>query len=397
MKIIFNSKKIARLPMKLLFVIILIISMIVPIQILNRPVFADRASEILRQIESINQDISSYLEESSRLSKESNTLQSAIAILVNDKALIQAQINISQAKYDQLVLQINETEKKIQNNKDTLGRTIADMYVDGKITPLEMLASSKNIGDYLDKQEYQTSISNQLSSTIDEIKKLKETLVSQKSEVEKVLGDQKNARQMLVEKENEQQKLLNETQGKEAAYQQLISDGESRKQSLAEEYKNLARTVGEGISDPTKGNYPWGGNGCYVDYDMMSYGGVNGDGTDLLQYACRQCTSYAAWKILEKTGRGYTYWGNAKNWPSSARNNGISTGYSARANSVGVMTSGPYGHVVWVETNPDSEGKITISQYNSYYDNTGDNSGPGWGNYSKKIVNASDYNEFIYF
>lgn len=392
-----STKKNNLLLKTLIFLLSIICVIASPIQITNNIVYANRADEILRQIELINQDIANYMAESARLSSEADTLKSAIAKLANEKSLIQSQIDMSQAKYNQLVLKITETEEKIQNNKDALGVTIADIYVEGKITPIEMLVSSKNIGDYLDKQEYQSSIRDELSNNIKEIKLLKESLVSQKTEVERVLGDQKNARELLVNKENEQTALLNNTQGQEVTYQQLVSDSESKKQSLTEEYKNLARTTGEGISDPTKGNYPWGGNGCYVDNNLMSHGGIYGNGEDLLRYACRQCTSYAAWKILERTGRGYTYWGNAKNWPSSARNSGIATGYVAQANSVGVMTIGYYGHVVWVETNPDAEGRIVISQYNSYYDNTGDNSGSGWGNYSKKIVNASDYNEFIYF
>ena len=84
--------------------------------------------------------------------------------------------------------------------------------------------------------------------------------------------------------------------------------------------------------------------------------------------------------------------GNAQNWPQSARNLGLSTGYSARANSAGVINGGLYGHVVWVESNPDADGYIIISQYNAY-----DQGGPGWGHYSKKRVKASTYSEFIYF
>jgi len=194
---------------------------------------------------------------------------------------------------------------------------------------------------------------------------------------------------------------LDATQGQEAAYQQLSADSQAARQAAIDEYKEMTRPRNPGgsvgISDPSKGNYPWGGDDCYVGTNLYSYNGVNGDGTDPLGYACRQCTSYSAWKVLEYTGNDYRYWGNAKNWPYSAANYGIPVGDYARANSVGVQTGGQYGHVVWVETDPDAEGKIVISQYNSYYDNTGDSNGPGWGNYSKKIVYASEYDRFIYF
>jgi len=404
MKSIVRKPSIIKSSSKLLLVFtVIVFAVVLPIQILNNNASAVcyTTAECQAQIDALNQNIAKYHAEAARLNSEAQTLQNALSKLASEKAIIQAQIDISQSKYDELVIKIADTEKKIKDNQDELGVTIANMYVDDKITPLEMLFSSKNIGEYLDKQEYRNSVKNELLATIEKIKDLKISLDQQKTEIEKILGDQKNAKQALVDKENEQQSILNQTQGQEAAYQQLSAADEASRQQAVESYKNLTRPPGGGtsigISDPSKGNYPWGGNGCYVGTNLWSYDGMNGDGTDALGYACRQCTSYSAWKILEYTGRAYYYWGNAKNWPYSAANNGIEVGTSARANSVGVQTGGFYGHVVWVETDPDGEGHITISQYNSYYDNTGDNSGPGWGNYSKKIVDASNYNRFIYF
>jgi len=60
--------------------------------------------------------------------------------------------------------QIEENQRKIEENKEALGVIIADMYVDDNITPLELLASSKNIGDYVDKQAYRESIQDTLTS-----------------------------------------------------------------------------------------------------------------------------------------------------------------------------------------------------------------------------------------
>lgn len=346
----------------------------------------------------LEQDKAAYQAEISRLNNESKTLQSDLDKLAAEKSVIQSQIDIYQAQYDELTLKIAETEKQIADNKDALGKIIADLYVDDKVSPIEMIASSKNISEFIDKQEYRNSVRKELTSTIARVKELKISLSNQRTEVEKVLGDQKNAKQALVEKETEQQSVLSRTQGQEAEYQRLTAETDAALKAYAEEYKNLMRSPNPsvGISDPSKGNYPWGTN-CYIDNNLLSWGGVNGDGTDPLGYACRQCTSYVAWKIFEHTGRGYAYWGNAKMWPNSAINSGVQVGYTARANSAGVNIGGYYGHVVWVETDPDSEGRIVISQYNSYYDNTGDNNGPGWGNYSKKLVYASDYDRFIYF
>lgn len=375
----------------------------------------DAVDQLQVKIDSLNQDIAAYHAEAAKLGENIQTLQATLTKLANEKAIIQAQVDINQAKYDQLEIQIANTEKQIKDNQDALGITIADMYVDNDVTPLEMLASSDNIGDYLDKQEYKTSIRKELSSTISKIKELKQSLVSQKADVEKVLNDQKNAKQTLSDKESEQASILAATQGQEAAYQQLSVAADSKKSELVQQQQAIINYVPpdgvtSNISDPTKGNYPWGGSGCtvkevwYTGYysdgtsykysSLDSFYGINGDGSDALGYACRQCTSYAAWKIYEHTGEKYRFMGNAANWPNSFGQ----YNKTPRENSVGVISGGGYGHVVWVERmDPDNSSNIIISQYNDYDNNTGDNSGKGWGNYSKRSVPKSTYNYFIYF
>ena len=128
------------------------------------------------QIKALQQEIDQYQAQAGALKGQINTLQLEMQGLDTQKRTIQAQIDIGQARFDQLQEQIKDTEKSIVNNKTALGSTIASLYIDDKISPLEMLASSKNIGDYVDKQAYRSSIRDQLSKKIDTIKKLKKDL-----------------------------------------------------------------------------------------------------------------------------------------------------------------------------------------------------------------------------
>ena len=306
---------------------------------------------------------------------------------------------MAQAQFDKLQNQITTTKGKISNNKDALGIIIADMYVDNNVSPLEMLASSNNIADYVDKSSYQSSISDELQSTISTIKDLKKALETQQRDVERVLGEQKLAKQALVNKEAEQQRILKETKGQEAAYNNLTADREQKKGELHRQQQAAIeaamRQAGGGftatiVGDSSKGGYPWE-SGCWVNENAWSFGGANGNGTDPLGYGCRQCVSYTAYKAGAKTGNYPRYWGNANMWPASARAAGYQTGSTPRANSVGIIMDGQYGHSVWVDA-VNGDGTLTISQYNYY--NAG---GPGWGNYSKMRVSAATYDTFIYF
>lgn len=350
------------------------------------------------EINALQSEIDQYQSQAGELRKQIGTLQQEIAGIDTQKNVIQAQINLSQARFDQLQEQIKETEQKIVDNKKALGTTLANIYVDDEISPLEMLASSQNIGDYVDKQEYRSSIQEQLSAKITAIKKLKADLEQQKIDTQRALADQTNSRNALAAKEQERSAILAQTQGQESAYQTLATDRENKKlavqqaqQAAIEAAMRRAGGGGTVVTLPgTSGGYPWNDSNCYVDSNAWSHGGI-GDGTDGMGYGCRQCVSYVAWRAYKETGYAPINWGNANNMPGSARAAGFSTGGTPRTGSMGVISAGQYGHVVWIDA-VNGDGTVDISQYN--YWNAG---GPGWGHYSKMRVSAATYDTYIYF
>jgi surface antigen/peptidoglycan hydrolase CwlO-like protein len=360
---------------------------------------AVKADKYDDQIRALQAEIDQYQATSQKLKETSKGLEKELSQLAIEKRVIQGQINIAQVQHDKLQKDIEETQVKINNNKDALGSIIADMYIDDDISPLEMLASSKNVGDYIDKSSYQSSISETLQKTIATIKQLRKDLEKQQADVKRVLGEQELAKKALVDKETERQRLLDQTKNQENTYEQLTQEREKQKGELHKQQQAAIeaamRRGGSGfnssvIGDPSKGGYPWEA-GCWVNENAWSFGGPNGNGTDPIGYGCRQCVSYTGFKVGQRTGNYPRYWGNANMWPASARAAGYQTGSTPRANSVGIIMSGQFGHSVWVES-VNGDGSLIVSQYNYY--NAG---GPGWGNYSKMRVSAATYDTFIYF
>lgn len=369
-------------------VAVVILALAVPIQFFSQVSAIDYDA----RIKALEQDIARYDAEAGKLSEQADSLQREVNRLNNEKAVIQAQIDINEEKKNKLTEEIAANEKKIAENKDALGVIIADLYVDDTISPIEMLASSQNIGDFLNKQEYRAATQDELSATITEIKTLKAELEEQKIAVENVLRDQEAQRNQLAAKEAEQQKLLNDTRGSEENYRNLSAQSTSQKEQLQREQQAAIeaalRAAGAGggavAGDPNKGGYP--SNLANSDY----YNPV----VDPWGMYSRQCVSYTAWKVYQKNGY-MPYWGgrgNANQWPGNARAAGIPVSSVPRAGSVGVLMAGTYGHVVWVES-VNSNGTINISQYNYY--NAG---GSGWGHYSEMYgVSPAAYDYYIYF
>jgi peptidoglycan hydrolase CwlO-like protein len=337
-------------------------------------VYADRFDD---QINAIQNEVNSYQAEAARLRGEADTLQNAVNVLSAQKNAIQAEIDLNQAKYDQLVIDITANTQKLERQKTTLSKTIAQIYANGTTTPIVMIASSKSVGEYVAAQEVRNSIKNQLKSAMDEVKRLKKELETQKAEVEHILADQKSRRDDLAAKEAEQANLLAQTQGQEAAYQSLIGAKNTEISGLrAQQRAANAALGGRAVAgDPNKGGYPAYLANAPHDALVDPWGMYN-----------RECVSYTAWKVEQKNGY-MPYWGghgNANQWPQSAINDGIPTGSEPRKNSVAISMNGYYGHAMWVEQ--VSGNQIYVSQYN--YDLA--------GSYSEMWINGSGL-IYIYF
>lgn len=344
------------------------------------------------KIAALQREIDQYQAAAQSLGAKADTLQRKLDGIKNEISQIQTQINLTQVRYNQLIKKIEETEKEIATNRDALGEVIADLSIESNISTLEMLASSKNISEYVDKQTYQSSMRDELKSTIKRIDDLKKQLEKQKVQTEMLLANQKRSRSALDSKRAEQQRLVNETRGQEASYQRLKGKTEAEQKSVMEAQQAAIRAAsanngGVKFVGGGSGGYPWHAGNCPMS-GMYSTVGANGNGGDGWGYGCRQCASYAAWKIGQRTGVIPTNLGNANNFPGNLSHR--PQGHAAKANSVGVISSGTYGHVVWVETNPDANGFITVSQYNANY-------GDGWGNFSRVRVHQSTYDTYIYY
>ena len=370
-------------------ILAVIIVAIAGIMWVNRPVSADQYDDKIRALQA---DMTRYQAESDRLNAEAATLSNALAQITNEKNALQAQVNLSQSQYDQLLIKIADTEKQIADNQNALGSTLASLYVDDDISPIEMLASSKDISEFLNKQEYRNSIKKELSTTINRVKDLKVQLSGQKTEVEKVLGEQKAARDLLVAKESEQANLVAQTRNDEAAYQGLIKNSAAGiAEAKAQQAAIRARSNSTGgytlVDSGSLTAYPWNSSNCSMQ-GYMSTGGSDGNGRDGHGYGCRQCVSYVAWKIAKETGIYYENWGNGGQWAQSA----ISAGYknlgsTPQTGSIAVLWGNP-GHVAWVEgVSPDGS-KVTVSQYNYNY-------GAGYGMYSEMVLSTSFFDQYV--
>lgn len=347
----------------------------IPFSVLSNRAYADQYDD---QINSLQKQINGYNSQISSLSGQADTLQNKINSLNTQISSLQTQINLSQAKYDQLVSKIAETQKQIDDNKDALGKIVADMYVDDKVTPIEMIASSSTVSQYLDKQEYRASVRTQLTSKITTIKNLKTQLEKDKASAEDVLNTQKAQQNSLGATKSEQQQLLADTNNQESGYQQLVSQAKSKIEAAAAAQQAYFASLGSRVYSAQSvttsagifGYNNWSGNkGCSGGYP---YCGAQDHSVDQWGLYNRECVSWAAWRIYYGYGKNVSNFsghGMAYEWPYSAQT--YSGAYQVSDPQPGdavvlPATSGfaPVGHLMVVESVGGGAYPVHVSQYN---------------------------------
>lgn len=339
-------------------------------------IYDDRIQALQRQIDQHNA-------EAARLRAEGDSLQNALNSIKSQKQAIQARIDSNQAKFEQLKKQIKDTQRKIDERTDFLGKNLAAIYVESSVTPLEMVASSGSIADYIDKQEYRNTVRDKVHKSIEEVKQLKEELAEKKTAVKRVLNNQKVERDKLAAKESEQAQLVRQTRGSEERYSELASELRAERERVEAEqqaaYAAARQQWGGGyVSVGGGGSYPWSG----VPYPCWGAGCADPWG---LYY--RECVSYVAWK-LDSQGygvRNFSGSGHAYQWPSTT------SGYTSQSSTpkAGTAAINPYigsvGHAMYVER-VNSDGSIRISEYNF--------AGPG--QYSVRDISPSQYSGWTF-
>lgn len=349
---------------------------------------ADQYQDQINALESQNSNTQSLIDS---LQGQASSYQDAINILDSQVSGLQQSISDNQAKQTQLQQQITTTQQQISQDKQELADDIKTMYISGSATPIEELATSNNLSTYVDQQVAYEEVQDDLNSLITKISTLQNSLQQQNEQLTIVINTEKQQNDQLSSDLSQQQQLLAYNQSQQDTYNQQIQANQKQISVLQQEQIAANRAlVSTGVVDasgscggsyPATASGPIGPWGC--DYPLDS--SLDNWGMDN-----RECVSYTAWMVYSTYGY-MPYWGgsgNANEWPSDAAAAGIPTGSTPEVNSVAIYMGGsgdPYGHAMWVKS-VNSDGTITVDQYNLYYD----------GNFYETTIPSSGL-VYIYF
>ena len=327
------------------------------------------ADQFDQQIQALQQQNAQTQGALSGLQSQASSYQDAINKLQAQIGALQQAINANLAKQADLQQQITTAQAELDQQKKVLGEDIRAMYVEGQISTLEMLASSQDLSQFVDKQEYRSSVQNNIKTELDKVTALKVQLQDQKTQVDDLLKDQQNQQAQLNTAQTQQAQLLAYNQSQQDQYNAQISANVSQIADLRKQQAilNSRYNIGDFKGDPGHGGYPSAWANAPQDSLIDDWGMYN-----------RECVSYTAFKVHQdflagKDGRDMPYWGgigNANQWDDDARAYGIPVDSNPTTGSIAISNAGAFGHAMYVESVSVINGQqaIYVSQYNAQLD-----------------------------
>lgn len=302
------------------------------------------------------------------LKNQAVSYKDAVSRLQSQIDIVQAQIADSKRQQADLEKQINDAQAQLDYQKSVLSEILRTMYIDGQISTIEALATSNNLSEYVDKEEYRRQVTNQIKDTLKTIADLQATLQVQKAQVNSLLAQQQSQSSQLANDQTQQSELLAYNQSQQASFNAQTAANQSKLNALiaAQRTANTSSSGGyyflrfEGNTHAfNPSSYPYANAG----FSMSTAPGCNdNDGPDKWLYCTRQCVSYVAWAVEASGRQAPTGWGDAKKWVARAKAAGVPVYNTPAPGDVAISTAGTWGHAMYVESVSDD--KIYVSQYN---------------------------------
>jgi surface antigen len=360
---IMSNKKLAR---KITFNLRALILVLASIAVVGSAavVHADQFDD---QINALRQQNASAQGVLNGLTSQAGGYQATINQLQAQINAVQAQLATNQALQSELQAKIDANQQEIDAKKASLAADVKAMYIDGSMTTIEQLATSKNLSDYIDKEEYRNAVQTQLNQKISEIAALQAQLQKEKIQLDTLIASEKAENDQLAANQSQVNQMLSYNEGQQAAYNNQIASNSGKIADLRRQQAilNSRYNIGNFHGDPGNGGYPnaW----AYAPQDSMidSWGMYN-----------RECVSYTAFKVHQdflsgRNSRDMPYWGgigNANQWDDNARASGIPVDGNPTVGSIAISNAGFYGHAMYVAAVNGNQ--IYVQQYNASLNGT---------------------------
>lgn len=194
------------------------------------------------QVNDLNNKIKELESKVSDLQSQEKSLSSQISVMDNQMKLTQYRIDSTKQQIEELTKDIDSASEKIAhldgsltNITKTLLARISATYQLGNIQPLQLLLSSQNFTDFIDKTNYihivQAHDKELIYNTVqakNDYANQKDIFEGKKKQVLALQTQLEDYTTQLDQEKSSKQRLLSDTQGSEANYQRLLAQARAQ-------------------------------------------------------------------------------------------------------------------------------------------------------------------------
>ncbi len=166
---------------------------------------------------------------------EAETLKQKIASLDAEISTAQSALDLTNLQANKTNLEISVANNDLKRQQDILRENIRMIYKSGEVSPIELVASSKSLSDFVAQNQYLGAIKRKVDDNVNKIDALKKELDVKKAELNILAGKQQAQVKGIADKRVTQANFLAATQGEEANYQSEVRKLEESKKNVAAE------------------------------------------------------------------------------------------------------------------------------------------------------------------
>lgn len=228
------------------------------------------AQTLQDKINTLNTQIKQNQQAANGKHAEASTLQGTINELNSSIDAAQDSLDLTILQSSQTTDKINAQNAELEKQKLILKDNLKIVYKQGETTPIEVVASSKNLSDFVAQQQYLSAIKKKIDDNLVKIAAIKVDLEAKKTELTTLSAQQKAQVDSIAGQRAQKATLLAQTRGDEAKFQSQVADLAVKKAEAEKQMAAQAAII-------SKGNYV--SKGRVNAGDTIGYMGSSGNST----------------------------------------------------------------------------------------------------------------------
>jgi len=206
------------------------------------------------QMEALESQLIENAEQIGQLILQKQTIEQQVTLLYNQIMSINEQIIAHNLLIADKQFELDEAEQRLSELNQKYKDRIRAMEEEGRLSYWEILFSSRNFFDFLDRLNMAQEIAKadarrleELHDAAEAVAQAKEILAAEKAVLEETKGDLENAEKLLTQKKEESERLMQALLEKGEEYERLLAEAEAEDEKLMEEIAKLEDDYDEAL------------------------------------------------------------------------------------------------------------------------------------------------------